>query len=196
MFGRCEARTVRPRYRPAIAARYEAKPVSTQRRVARRADARCSARERRPISRRSAGCGPPERPSPGNRNVVHRQRLELDQRCTALARRQRCGVIHAAAARADELFAIGQNLHQLGEGGVAMVGAEQRQGDGHDQRGRGGESRGRRKVGIDGGVDAIEDSPFAGDGLSGGAQVIFPIAARDGCEARGPGEFAGSVGAR
>ena len=40
----------------------------------------------------------------------------------------------------------------------------------------------------------LHDSPLAGDGLGGGAQVVLPIAARDGREGGSPVEFAVSVG--
>ena len=133
-------------------------------------------------------------PSRGNRNVAHGQRLKLDQGRAAFARGQRRGVVHAAAAGADELLAIGQDLHQLFEGGLAAGWRAAGQGESHDQGGRRRESGGRRQVGFDGGVDAVHDSPFAGDGLGGGAQIILPIAARDGLEAGSPVKFAVSVG--
>ena len=43
------------------------------------------------------------------------------------------------------------------------------------------------------GVDAVEDAPFAGDGLGGGAQIVLPIAAGDGRESRRPLELAFAV---
>ena len=86
---------------------------------------------------------------------MHGERRELDQGRAAFAGGERRGVVHAAAARADELLAIGEDLHQLFEGGLALVGAEESEGDGDDQGGGGGESGGRREVGFDGGVDAV-----------------------------------------
>ena len=92
-------------------------------------------------------------------------------------------MIHAAAAGADELLAVGQHLHQFFERGMAMVGAQQGEREGHEQGGRGGEPGGGRKIGFDHGIDAAAESPPAGDGLGGGAQVVLPIAGGDGRQA-------------
>src|SRR4051812_27728937 len=91
-------------------------------------------------------------------------------------------VVHAAAASADELLAIGEDGHEFVEGGVDGVGAEDGEGDRDQERGGGGEAGRRWEVAVYGGVDALEDTPLAGDGLRGGAEVVLPIAAGDGGE--------------
>ena len=115
-----------------------------------------------------------------NRDVADGDRVEADQRRAAGARGERGGVIHAAAARADELFAIGKTSINSSNAGLyplarsnprvkATIRAEEEESPAAAGR-----------------SDAISASMPTRDArqerrgdAGGGAQVVLPIAARD-----------------
>ncbi len=103
-------------------------------------------------------------------------------------------MIHAAAAGADEVLALGQDLHQLLEGRLDAVGAQQREGEGYQQGGGGRQAGSRRKIAGHGRVDAVKHLPLAFDRLRRGLDVVLPIAGRRWLELGGPIEGAVAVG--
>jgi hypothetical protein len=87
------------------------------------------------LFRPNAAVGDQKDPARRHRHRLDADGRELDQKGAAFLRGEHRGVVHAAAARADEVFALGKNFHQLGEGGADAVGLEQRQRAGRHQRG-------------------------------------------------------------
>ena len=76
-------------------------------------------------------------PVRGQRKRAHGDGLETDQGGAPLSGRKRSRMVHAAALRAHELLAFGQNFHQLLEGGALPPGLKQREAKSYDQGGGG-----------------------------------------------------------
>ena len=67
-------------------------------------------------------------------NAAHRKRREVDQNGAAAPARKHRGMVHAAAARADEILALRQDVHQFFKRGLNPVGPQQRQRESGEQR--------------------------------------------------------------
>src|SRR5579871_5407162 len=128
-----------------------------------------------------------------NRNGAHAERIELDQRRAPRLRSQHRRVVHTPATSADELFAVGENCHQLLERAALLVGTQQRQRERNQQRGGRREPGCGWKVGLNFGIDATSRMPELARTLRRRTQVILPIAARRREQLRGPFELASTV---
>ncbi len=122
------------------------------------------------------GVGDEEGPIGGDADGAGAEGIEMDFEGAALLAGEGDGVVHASAAGADVLFAVGEDFHEFFEGGLDLVGFEQGEGEGDEEGGGRGESGGGGDVACDFGVDAVVDTPAEGYGLGGGFEVVAPIA--------------------